>query len=212
MTRAVQMEGNFRDALVQLKEWQYQTQEILDSSEMGDGMSEEQVQYLRERLNDSLNELLEQQDKAKKALTDNCTNQYQKMIDDKMRSIIGYANAMLLDGGVETYMQLLDGIREYGQELQIGLNDCIDLYTPYLRRHNGMRGGSTDTLCMITEVQTLIEFIRSFLMQMNELVETVNNSSNVTPTSTDIKHEPLSPSPTTTGITWHVPTTAIYII
>ncbi|XP_019852333.1 PREDICTED: protein kinase 4-like isoform X2 [Amphimedon queenslandica] len=199
MSRAAQMEGNFKDALIQLREYQYQTEEILESSGMSTGMSEEQKQYLRERLNNSLNELLDQQDKARKALTNNCSREYQRIINERMRSVLGYANSMLLDGGVETYNQLLNGIRAYGHELQTALSDCIDLYTPYFRRHNNMRGGTTDTLCMITEVQTLIEFIRNFLIRANELLDTGNNSNSVSPTLTDIQHEStLSPSPTPT--------------
>lgn len=203
-TRAIQMERNLKDALVQLREYRYQTEEVLESSGMSTGMSEEQKQYLRERLNASLNELLDQQDKARKALTTNCSKEYQKIINEKMRSVLGYANSMLMNGGVEAYIQFLNGIREYGKKLQTALSDCIDQYTPYFKRRNSMRGETTDTLCMITEVHTLIEFIRNFLMRADALLpDTINNSNSISPTLTDIQHEstlPLSPSPTPTGI------------
>ena len=204
-TRALQMERNFQDSITQLRQYQSQTVDILESSGMANEMSEEQKEDMKERLRESMNELLREQEEARKNLTDNCTKAYEKVFADEMSTIMSDAKAILRDGGSEVFAQFINGINKYGRQLQRALNDCIDLYTPFFRVHGNIQG-SADDLCMRQEVETLLEFMRSFLIKAEQLLDVTSTSTPTTDTmsSTSInglsqQSSSLSPSSTPTG-------------
>ena len=204
---ASQREILFEQQVKELSQYERDSERVLESDI--NTMTDEQKNQIRQSFHDAMRKLFSDQERQEKELNDNCTRQFQNIINSNMDKTLDYVQ-FTFNGEQTKIKQFIYHVENYKHHLQTALDDCIDMYAPmFIGRRGSPISGSTSEVCMVFEVEGLISFIKRFIDEVTNLYDI--NDSSVSPTQTvsptDIDATPivtnvLLKTVTPTGIYW----------
>ena len=202
---ASQREALFEQQVRELSQYQEQSKHVLESEI--NTMTEEQKNQIRESFRHAMKKLFAEEERQEKELKDNCTRQYQNIVDSNMAKTLDYVE-FTFNGQETKIRKFLNHVKEYKHHLQTALDDCIDVYAPmFIGGRGSAISGSTSEVCMVFEVEGLISFIKKFIDEVTHLYDihdvSVSPTQTVSPTdidTTSIVTNVLSKTVTPTGI------------
>ena len=121
-----QEERKFEGELKEISEYQEHVNNFFNNK-YGDIPGEEK-EAIRKGFETAFKNLFKDEQSIEKAISLNCTLEFEAIINQKMSEAVQYYAETLLNAGTTAFVSLINGVIKYSQEMQTALDQCLDLY------------------------------------------------------------------------------------